>query len=149
MNLRSITGLVVTFWITAGILQAEEKSWAPCHAPVIVTGKLDPMYVIPWLDGWHVWGTVHVREVHRGAIGRDRLSYQYLFSWSTFDIRNTPALKGLKQEGVWMLKPLDAMTFTSFYGRKGSWSGYADLSYVSELRRQFDRCDPPVRPLTK
>lgn len=63
--------------MAGGIALAEEKSWGPCTANLIVIGKLEPMYVFPWFGGWHIWGTIQVNEVIKGAADGNRLSYRF------------------------------------------------------------------------
>jgi hypothetical protein len=132
--------IIVILGITARIALAEERSWAPCHSDLVVMGKLKPMYVIPWLDGWHISGTLQVHEVLRGTLKGNRLRYQFLFPklnyWPGINPFGT-----LRDEGLWMIVSPDHNTWTSIYESKYGDPGYREMQvFITDVKRQLGRC---------
>jgi hypothetical protein len=140
MTLRAAGIIVGILCITGGISLAEERSWAPCHSDLVVTGKLKPMYVIPLLDGWHIWGTLQVHEVLRGIVNGNKLGYQFLFPKLNYWPGINPFAK-LRDEGIWMIVSPDHKTWTSIYPSQDGDPGYRETQlFITDIRHQLGRC---------
>jgi hypothetical protein len=137
MNLRLIATIAVLLWTTARSSLAEEKSWEPRHAQLIVTGKLSPMYAVPWFDGWHVWGTLQVHEVLKGAADGNRLRYRYFCPVCRF--WPIPQWELYTHEGIWHLDPLDRETWKPVFGTQSLTGGYRRLEDLEYTRKLLDR----------
>jgi hypothetical protein len=57
--------------------RAIERDWIIHEAELIVVGTLHPNTVLPWIDGWHMSGSVEVEEVLFGPSLRGPIPYRF------------------------------------------------------------------------
>jgi hypothetical protein len=130
-----VAGLLL---LISGTANAVEKYWIDHQASLIVVGTLHPYPIFPWLDGWHLNGTIEVDEVLFGTKPQGPINYQWTCKYSTCnDWRGWFTVSRetfYKEKGVWFLRPLDDRKWQPSVGL-----GYVDLSeradYEAHIRR--------------
>jgi hypothetical protein len=109
----------------------DQEHWAAYEAELVVVGTLHPMRGYPWFDGWHMGGTIEVREVLYGRAAGGTLELRHVLRWPS-DLR---LLRGyltysefLTREGLWFLNRLD----------RGSWQPPVGSSGFEPLAARAD-----------
>lgn len=114
--------IAALFFVTAGTLNATEKYWIVHEASLIVVGTLHPYPMFPWLDGWHLNGTIDVDEVLLGTKPPGPITYRWSDKYpkSPFSIDWRFVFSGLppylKEKGMWFLRPIDDRTWQPSVG---------------------------------
>jgi hypothetical protein len=150
--------VVIALMIVAGMLSAEEKSWAVGTAELVVVGKLELSSYFLSFDGVHVNGAIVPTEILYGnAQSGARLRYSYLIPCSVVDLIRDRSLKCdyrmvwsqwsfvknmLTQNGVWLLWRAPGASWTGNRWDAGfrplDYRDYA-VSVLSKRREQETR----------
>jgi len=131
-HLKSALIAVVAMVLTAGQSVAIEKYWAAHEATLIVVGTMRPGFTFPWLDGWHVTGTIVVDEVLYGHVSVREIPFRFICnrlcpSWPPPPFNR---LVGSKK-WLWFLRTTDQKTWESALGSPDG--GFRDLSQRSSF----------------
>ena len=104
--------LAALLGVAAAPLRGKEKWSLIPISDAIICGRMERIWRLPWFDGWHMWGTLRVERVLRGAVP-ERAELAYRFVCSQCSISN-----------VWQLHP-DHFKLSIWYLRKetnGLWT---------------------------
>jgi hypothetical protein len=129
----------------SGLTRAEEKYWIAHQADLIVIGTMHPNFTFPWLDGWHLTGTIDVEEVLFGPPQPSHITYRFVceYAWC----RNWPPPRFdafFREKGIWFLRPLDRQEWrpSTGVGFAALWARYDFEDYI----RRYKETRPTTTP---
>jgi hypothetical protein len=109
---RNMIFSVVALSCTAALAEATEKYWIAHEAQLIVVGRFHEERTYPWIDGWHVTGTVAVDEVLYGSAVPRRINYRLVCRWAMCRTWPSPRIaKFFGEKGIWFLRSVNAQTW--------------------------------------
>jgi hypothetical protein len=141
---RGAGALAIILLAAASAVCAEERYSSANSAEIVVTGKMKSLHVMPWFDGWHVWGTLEIEEVLAGNPHGKSLEYRFracpIFS-------RIPDFSVLRGEGLWYLKPGGPGVLVPYTGACGD-PGFSSMTDHPDVI-QFLRMGGRSRQLTR
>jgi len=125
--------------LARGSLSGTERSAIVRSAKVIVVGRAQGLRSFPWLDGWHVTGSILVETVLAGKVVPGEM-LKFEFVCSCCSMWTPPDTSYIRDAGVWFLVPANKGTWRS----AGSCSdpGYRPLSRLEEIRGDIRELAP-------
>ena len=72
---------VVLSWVGPSVF-ASEKYWIARDAQLVVVGTVHQEWAVPWIDGWHISGTIQVNEMLYGPRVGERIQYRFVCGWA-------------------------------------------------------------------
>ncbi|QOY86907.1 hypothetical protein [Paludibaculum fermentans] len=91
---------------------ATEKYWIASQAQLIVVATYSQGWTYPWLDGWHVSGSLKVDEILYGSTVERQIRYQFTCGWAVCQTWPPPRIGQLfGEKGVWFLRSEDQRTW--------------------------------------
>lgn len=113
----------IVLLLTACPLGASEKYAIAHEAQLIVVGTYRPGLTFPWLDGWHLTGTIEIDDVLYGPTSTGPLNYRFVSKWDcTKPYWPPPHLDRIfTQKGIWFfrLDPGEKWTVVNGCGESG------------------------------
>ena len=148
---------VVCAWILSAIavssttpqVGAEEKYWIAREADLVVIGTVHQGATFPWIDGWHVSGTVEIAETLYGPRVPRVIEYRFLCRWNAL-CRSWPPPRFARispPRGIWFLRSSDHQTWRPA-GNGGADPGFRPLSQRQDFEnylRQYRMGSDPKR----
>jgi hypothetical protein len=138
--LRRVVGLLMLLGSSQFRLHGVEKHWIAHEAQVIIVGTFTPNPTYPWLDGWHLTGTINVEEVLYGPQMPHQIGFRLVCEWDApwWPPPRYPSAALVR--GLWFLKRIDENTWESalrsdqgcrFLSERGYWEEYIRQHKVS------------------
>jgi hypothetical protein len=127
---------VISLLLNPVRLFATDKYWMAHEAELVVVGTFRQGFTYPWIDGWHVAGTVEVDETLLGPPTGHLIKYRYVCRWDVL-CRYLPPPRFrpfFTEKGIWFLCSGDRRTWGPPRGG-GTDPGFRALSQ----RRDFEK----------
>lgn len=122
---------------SVGAWGREKGSLIP-GADAIVCGRIERIWRLPWFDGWHLWGTLHVTQVVKGPVSVGAaLPWQYVCGkCGTADV--LPIHSDIYSLSIWYLRRDRNNNWTSAEGPDDlGWRPIRDLPELLEVIRKY------------
>ncbi|RPI10444.1 MAG: hypothetical protein EHM65_08115 [Acidobacteriales bacterium] len=93
------------------------------------------LWKFPWLDGWHIFGTIHVDAVVFGpAKAGDKLAYSFVCAGCRF--WPMPEVWRLEVKALWLLRRAEPGRWCSAGGEPGD-AGARSMEDLDDFREYF------------
>jgi hypothetical protein len=92
-------------------LHGIEKHWIAHEAQLIIVGTFKPNPTYPWIDGWHLTGTIDVYKVLYGPQMPHQIRFGLGCKWSACQWWPPPKYPSVALvRGLWFLRRIDENT---------------------------------------
>ena len=129
------SALLLVLSIGAKLTYAIDKGAIAYAADQVVVAKLKNTWAIPWIDGWHFWGTLQVTRVLWGPTNSGS-SLKYRFACRSCPLWPRPDLESISdREGIWFVRNSSGHSWEPAFGPNSdpSFRPIADLAYYENL----------------
>ena len=107
---------------------ATDKFWIAHEAQLIIIGRFHEQWVYPWVDGWHVAGTLDVEEILFGAPVPKSVNYRLVCRLAACRTWPPPRITALfGDHGIWFLRSIKDNTWRPPGEEQGIDPGYRGL----------------------
>lgn len=109
---RRVAGCSVITTVLAMLMSAQEMDVADpeviqravAHADAVVSGRFGTSWCLPWLDGWHCAGALHVKEALSGPWKADQnISFRWVEPMGATCLICSVISRWDHHEGIWFL----------------------------------------------
>ncbi len=117
-NLRKWRSLLLAFFLASGSMGGTERCWIVREAQLIVVGTLRIRLTYPWLDGWHITGSIAVEQVLFGPRRDPQIDYEYVCRWAQRILARAQPEQPNQNKGALVSAPRRKNTLAALAGHR-------------------------------